>query len=277
MKNSATLSILTLLGSSFASPAPNPVVEKNYSFTTLDTRARYGVEMAFGAATGGFMFAYNAAGACPATADDSNVNNAQCGISATASAFSFAFAAWQAHGVWKYGAPPTKRKRDSAVPIALPLEDTTLLKGHSITMKHVGLSHPPGSRGNATQWNQFSVVALDLTHGHVRQATLHVHPTEVRHMVSVDAPAPSSGDKLAKRTNIQAIYSTASEDKFYYDQTDTSVGTTNHLAEDTWNHAHFGFTGAFCANVETDGGHLWNQGYYYLGDPAAYQDLSGTC
>ncbi|KAH0238405.1 hypothetical protein KCV06_g689, partial [Aureobasidium melanogenum] len=101
------------------------------------------------------MFWYQSGGVCPLTANEGNINNAQCGLSITFGAVFALIGIFAASGLVNFG------KRDLNGTVAPLLEDLTILDGYAVSIRPVGsdLGHPYPA---GLDWNNYSFEATNL-------------------------------------------------------------------------------------------------------------------
>lgn len=233
----------------------------------LEARREFSVNMAFGAAIASATFAYMAAGTCPATANEGDVNKAQCGIGATTSVFAAFFAVYQAGGLYYHNGPTTSR-RD----VALPHEDETMMPGYKTSMRYMDLM----ADDEGQEWHHYAISMHDIEAKHTHNSTLRVHPTKNRQYIF--ATTDNDSHNLEKRAGVAtAYYSWKNEDKYYYSNTPHGTSVVNKISLQTWNHGHSNDISSFCADVQTVASATkWDKGYYAL-ITGTFTDYSAQC
>lgn len=150
-----------------------------------------------------------AAGKCPATANEGDVNKTQCGLAATFAVLSAFFSIYQAQGLYRHGAPASRRIKGRSLDnideiLGLPKADTTILPGMSISM-HTMEPHYDAA-GEA--WHQYGWGGVDQETGDAHHAIIRLHP-DGRSQAMSEAPQGDSG--LSKRASANAYYSWVSD------------------------------------------------------------------
>ena len=147
-----------------------------------------------------------AAGKCPATAKEEDVNNTQCGLAATFAVISGFFSAYHFQGVLRHPAAAVARSLRSRtaeerdVALGLPKHNTTLIPGLNVTLSTLD-SHKDAS---GSTWYQYSYQGHDLETDHMHQATLRLHPDG---RSQIFAPVDSSAHEKRAETAVNAYYS----------------------------------------------------------------------
>lgn len=150
---------------------------------------------------------YMAAGKCPATATEDNVNNTQCGLASTYAVFSAFFAVFQIQGLLRKGAPDARRVKgrmpvDIDQILGLPKANHTLIDGMHISMSTL----EPHMDEAGELWHHYSWQAMETESGKTLQANIRLHPDGRSQTVSAAEEDHTEGG-ISKRDNTNAYYS----------------------------------------------------------------------
>lgn len=150
---------------------------------------------------------YMAAGKCPATANEDNVNNTQCGLAATYAVISGFFTVFQIQGLLRHGAPDARRIKgrmpaDIDQILGLPKANHTLIDGMHISMSTL----EPYMDEAGELWHHYSWQAMEAESGKTLQANIRLHPDGRSQAVSAAEDAHTEGG-ISKRATTNAYYS----------------------------------------------------------------------
>ncbi|CZT14950.1 uncharacterized protein RCC_00876 [Ramularia collo-cygni] len=244
---------------------------------TVEKRARYTLGLIqFGVSSTG-AWIYMAAGKCPATAKEEDVNKTQCGLAATFAVLSAFFSIYQAQGLYRHGAPAERRIKGRSLAsideiLGLPKMNTTVLPGMSISMHTM----EPHYDGVGEAWHQYGWGGVDENTGDAFHAVIRLHP-DGRSQAMSEAPQENSG--LGKRDSPNAYYSWTGNNKSNFNSADHSKSVVKGTAASVWNYGKSHNVAEHCVDF-TDYGQKPTR-YIDYGSFALvngeYVDQSGTC
>ena len=134
---------------------------------------------------------HNAAGTCPVTANEGNVNKAQCGLNSILGVSFTLLSGFSAQGLYRHG----ESKREEL----LPYQDTSLIDGLSITMTPAGDLPGPYYESTADGWEHYHFHAQDLDDLSQNHTTvLSIHQESGRNRITAPVGTQETLDRRSK-------------------------------------------------------------------------------
>ncbi|KAH0218908.1 hypothetical protein KCV03_g6204, partial [Aureobasidium melanogenum] len=217
------------------------------------------------------MFWYQSGGVCPLTANEGNINNAQCGLSITFGAVFALIGIFAASGLVNFG------KRDLNGTVAPLLEDLTILDGYAVSIRPVGsdLGHPYPA---GLDWNNYSFEATNLDgSGANLSSVFSIHSSGRRRLTMPLEEEEGSGPN--KRSSKYVAYygwTDGDTEAFVNDHICKTKDASMPAAEAIWNYGHNQNSGDFCANLVGPSGDVLTHGNFAILD-GTFTDYAGKC
>ncbi|KAF2167560.1 hypothetical protein M409DRAFT_54155 [Zasmidium cellare ATCC 36951] len=220
---------------------------------------------------------YMAAGKCPATAKEEDVNKTQCGLAATYAVIAGFFTVFQIQGLLRHGAPDARRIKgrmpaDIDEILGLPKANHTLVDGLNVTMSTL----EPHMDEAGELWHYYSWNALELDSGKTLQATVRLHPDGRSQTVSA---AEDADQNVSKRDTTNAYYSWVNGNKANFNSASHGTSAVKQATASIWNYGKSKNVAEHCVNFEdynTSPTKYIDHGSFAI-VAGTFTDQSGTC